>query len=146
MLVHCFLSWPNNKLTLFFCNVLCVYWALTLHFSVSRTDSFSSGFHMVRAGQCPYLYMCAHQFTVLFRAAGTAGQKQMHALLTPTSRGFREAIKCEGNDNLSGVYSFTFVFHSLVKLSLVRRVIIAQNSIHHHKDHLTTSSALITMG
>lgn len=39
--------------------------------------------------------MCANAFTVLFRAAGIGGKVETHALLTPTSRGFRSALKEE---------------------------------------------------
>lgn len=48
---------------------------------------------MVRSLQCPYFYVCANSFTVLFRAAGIGGRVETHALLTPTSRGFRSALK-----------------------------------------------------
>ncbi|CAG2232303.1 DONSON [Mytilus edulis] len=37
------------------------------------TESFSSAFHQMRAQQCPYFYVCTHQFSVLFRAKGLAG-------------------------------------------------------------------------
>lgn len=50
---------------------------------------------MVRSSQCPYFYVCANTFTVLFRAAGIGGKVGTHALLTPTSRGFRAALKQE---------------------------------------------------
>lgn len=39
--------------------------------------------------------MCANSFTVLFRAAGIGGRVETHALLTPTSRGLRGALKDE---------------------------------------------------
>lgn len=39
--------------------------------------------------------MCANAFTVLFRAAGIGGKVETHALLTPTSRGLRSALKEE---------------------------------------------------
>lgn len=50
---------------------------------------------MVRSLQCPYFYVCANSFTVLFRAAGIGGKVETHALLTPTSRGLRTALKEE---------------------------------------------------
>lgn len=59
-------------------------------------DSFRSLFHLLRARQCPYFYVCTNNFTVLFRAAGICGLSEMHALLTPTTRGFRQALKQEG--------------------------------------------------
>ncbi|XP_014479096.1 PREDICTED: protein downstream neighbor of son homolog [Dinoponera quadriceps] len=58
-------------------------------------DSFRSLFHLLRARQCPYFYVCANTFTALFRAAGVCGLSEMHALLTPTTRGFRQALKQE---------------------------------------------------
>lgn len=42
--------------------------------------------------------MCANSFTVLFRAAGIGGKEETHALLTPTSRGLRAALKDEDID------------------------------------------------
>lgn len=36
------------------------------------------------------------QFTVLFRAAGLAGSGSISALISPTTRGLREAMKAEG--------------------------------------------------
>ena len=42
--------------------------------------------------------MFTHQFSVLFRAAGVAGEDDSHALITPTTRGIREAMKKEGID------------------------------------------------
>ncbi|XP_012267384.2 protein downstream neighbor of son homolog [Athalia rosae] len=57
------------------------------------SESFRSLFQLVRARQCPYFYVCANTFTVLFRAAGICGLSQVHALLTPTTRGFRQILK-----------------------------------------------------
>ncbi|VDI07842.1 Hypothetical predicted protein [Mytilus galloprovincialis] len=59
------------------------------------TESFSSAFHQMRAQQCPYFYVCTHQFSVLFRAKGLAGSSSMCAFLTPTTRGLRESLKNE---------------------------------------------------
>nr|CAG4651982.1 EOG090X09DI [Triops cancriformis] len=58
-------------------------------------ESFRSLFQLVRARQCPYFYFCAQQFTVLFRAAGIAATEEIHAFITPTTRGFRELLKNE---------------------------------------------------
>lgn len=60
-------------------------------------ESFRSLFGLLRARQCPYFYVCTHQFTVLFRAAGIGGVPEIHALLTPTTRGLRDNLKKEGN-------------------------------------------------
>ncbi|CAL7943848.1 unnamed protein product [Xylocopa violacea] len=59
------------------------------------SESFRSLFHLLRARQCPYFYVCANNFTVLFRAAGMCGISEAHALLTPTTRGFRQLLKQE---------------------------------------------------
>ncbi|XP_003487471.1 protein downstream neighbor of son homolog [Bombus impatiens] len=59
------------------------------------SESFRSLFHLLRARQCPYFYVCATNFTVLFRAAGICGISEAHALLTPTTRGFRQSLKQE---------------------------------------------------
>lgn len=50
---------------------------------------------MLRVRHCPYFYLCANSFTVLFRAAGIGGRVEINALITPTSRGFRAALKQE---------------------------------------------------
>lgn len=49
----------------------------------------------MRSLQCPYFYVIANSFTVLFRAAGIGGKTETHALLTPTSHGFRSALRQE---------------------------------------------------
>uniref|UniRef100_UPI00398F0C9F protein downstream neighbor of son homolog n=1 Tax=Pristiophorus japonicus TaxID=55135 RepID=UPI00398F0C9F len=58
--------------------------------------SFSSLYYLLRAKLCPYFYFCTYQFTVLFRAAGVAGSDVLTAVISPTTRGFREAMKNEG--------------------------------------------------
>ncbi|XP_034186224.1 humpty dumpty isoform X1 [Osmia lignaria lignaria] len=59
------------------------------------SESFRSLFHLLRARQCPYFYVCANNFTALFRAAGICGISEAHAFLTPTTRGFRQFLKQE---------------------------------------------------
>uniref|UniRef100_A0A336LZX7 CSON012986 protein n=1 Tax=Culicoides sonorensis TaxID=179676 RepID=A0A336LZX7_CULSO len=59
------------------------------------TDAFRSLFQLIRSRQCPYFYVCANSFTVLFRAAGIGGRVETHAFLTPTSRGMRSALRNE---------------------------------------------------
>lgn len=56
-------------------------------------SSFASLFQLVRTRQCPYFYVCANSFTVLFRAAGIGGRIEVHALMTPSSRGLRSALR-----------------------------------------------------
>lgn len=58
--------------------------------------SFTSLYSLLRAKLCPYFYVCTYQFTVLFRAAGLAGSDVITALISPTTRGLREAMKNEG--------------------------------------------------
>ncbi|NWR39196.1 DONS protein, partial [Tachuris rubrigastra] len=63
---------------------------------VLRSDwcvSFSSLYRLLKAGLCPYFYVCCPQFTVLFRAAGLAGSPVPSAAIAPTTRGFREALR-----------------------------------------------------
>ncbi|KAL1459890.1 hypothetical protein WDU94_011840 [Cyamophila willieti] len=57
--------------------------------------SFMSLFHLLRAKQCPYFYLVSNSFTCLFRAAGVAGHSEIHAMLTPTTRGFRHLLRAE---------------------------------------------------
>ncbi|XP_053163538.1 protein downstream neighbor of Son [Hemicordylus capensis] len=58
--------------------------------------SFTSLYNLLRAKLCPYFYVCTYQFTVLFRAAGLADSDTITALISPTTRGLREALKNEG--------------------------------------------------
>ncbi|KAM6161797.1 protein downstream neighbor of Son [Erethizon dorsatum] len=58
--------------------------------------SFTSLYNLLKTKLCPYFYVCTYQFTVLFRAAGLAGSDVITALLSPTTRGLREAMKNEG--------------------------------------------------
>lgn len=59
------------------------------------SDSFRGLFQLLRARHCPYFYFCANTFTVLFRAAGIGGRVEPHALMSPSSRGMRSALKRE---------------------------------------------------
>jgi len=69
----------------------------------------TSAYQSVRAGLCPYMYVCCHNMTVMFRAEAVRqsgsdfeggevkrANHRVHAVLTPTSRGFRDALKKEG--------------------------------------------------
>ncbi|XP_064629428.1 protein downstream neighbor of son homolog [Lineus longissimus] len=62
------------------------------------TNSFTSAFQLLKAQHCPYFYMCTHLFTVLFRASAVCGLPQFNAIVTPTTRGFRESLRNEGID------------------------------------------------
>ena len=57
--------------------------------------SFQSVYQLVKARQCPYFYLLAPGFTVLFRAAGIGGSQEMTALLGPSSTGVRAALRRE---------------------------------------------------
>uniref|UniRef100_A0A4W6EIZ4 DNA replication fork stabilization factor DONSON n=1 Tax=Lates calcarifer TaxID=8187 RepID=A0A4W6EIZ4_LATCA len=58
--------------------------------------SLSSLYSLLKARLCPYFYLCSYQFTVLFKAAGLSGSSTITALISPTTRGLREAMKAEG--------------------------------------------------
>ncbi|XP_065718604.1 protein downstream neighbor of Son [Patagioenas fasciata] len=58
--------------------------------------SFTSLYNLLKAKRCPYFYVCTYQFTVLFRAAGLAGSDVITAVISPTTRGLREAMRNEG--------------------------------------------------
>ncbi|NXT74912.1 DONS protein, partial [Zapornia atra] len=58
--------------------------------------SFTSLYNLLKAKLCPYFYVCTYQFTVLFRTAGLAGSDVLTAVVSPTTRGLREAMRNEG--------------------------------------------------
>uniref|UniRef100_A0A3P8SXE1 DNA replication fork stabilization factor DONSON n=1 Tax=Amphiprion percula TaxID=161767 RepID=A0A3P8SXE1_AMPPE len=70
----------------------------TLQQSLMRewSVSLSSLYSLLKSRLCPYFYLCSYQFTALFRAAGLGGSDNITALISPTTRGFREAMKAEG--------------------------------------------------
>ena len=59
-------------------------------------SSLKSLYHLVRARQCAFFYICANNFTILFRAAGVSGIDCIHAIITPTTSGLRAMLKEEG--------------------------------------------------
>ncbi|XP_049485233.1 protein downstream neighbor of Son isoform X1 [Panthera uncia] len=63
---------------------------------VTKSVSFTSLYNLLKTKLCPYFYVCTYQFTILFRAAGLAGNDVITALMSPTTRGIREAMKNEG--------------------------------------------------
>ena len=67
-------------------------------FHLFRSESVTSAYLMVRSGLCPYVYICCHHMTVMFRAAGLV-HSQLHAVLTPTTRGIRAALDADGKIN-----------------------------------------------
>ncbi|GFR88265.1 protein downstream neighbor of son homolog [Elysia marginata] len=61
------------------------------------TNVFTSLYQQLRGGICPYFYTCTHQFTVLFRCQRFSSKEaSMSALLSPSTRGFRELLTKEG--------------------------------------------------
>jgi len=62
---------------------------------VRRCQSMTSAYLMLRSGLCPYVYVCCHQMTVLFRGDGVC-RSQIHAVVTPTTRGIRAALDTDG--------------------------------------------------
>ena len=59
-------------------------------------SSFRSVFNLMRVGFCPYFYLVANQNTVLFQAAGINREECVQVIITPTTKGFRDALRNEG--------------------------------------------------
>ncbi|XP_032513658.1 protein downstream neighbor of son homolog [Danaus plexippus] len=59
------------------------------------TESFRSLFQLVRALHCPYFYVLSNTFSVLFIASGVCGAAEPRALVAPTTRGLRHALRQE---------------------------------------------------
>jgi len=75
----------------------------------------NSVYMMVRHGVCPYFYVCCHNMTLLFRSAGIV-RDEMHAVITPTTRGLRAALDEEGtvrNNILNFVCNDSLPFNTL---------------------------------
>ena len=68
--------------------------ASTLH--SDWVSSFRSVFNLVRVGFCPYFYMVGIQNTMLFQAAEINRDGALQVLITPTTKGFRDALRNEG--------------------------------------------------
>lgn len=79
-------------------------------------ESFRSLFQLLRAKQCPYFYFCANTFTILFRAAGICGFSDIHAVITPTTRGFRQALKQEGKASIYYIIHYFFTVYNIKQL------------------------------
>ena len=61
-----------------------------------RSTSFSSVYHLYQAGMCPYFYVIAQNFVILFLLKGFAGTLTNTVLITPTTTGLRKALRSEG--------------------------------------------------
>ena len=59
-------------------------------------SSFRSVFNLVRVGFCPYFYLVGIQNTMLFQAAEINRDRTLQVLITPTTKGFRDALRKEG--------------------------------------------------
>ena len=57
--------------------------------------SFQSVFTLARCGFCPYFYMCCQKFSCLFISSGVS-DKEMMAIVTPTTKGLRGLLHKEG--------------------------------------------------
>ena len=55
--------------------------------------ALKSLFQLLKTRQCPYFYVCANTFTALFRAAGICGFNEMHVMITPSTKGFRDMLR-----------------------------------------------------
>ena len=107
MLYHCiqtkqkssFYFKPMQK-NVFFLHCIVVFIFFKVYFlslSLSRSSVFTSLYQQLRGGICPYFYVCTHQFTVLFRCQRFSPKEaSLSALLSPSTRGFRELLSKEG--------------------------------------------------
>ena len=64
--------------------------------NVHRSTSFISLYHLYQAGLCPYFYVMAQNFVVLFLLKGFAGTECNTVYVTPTTTGLRRALRSEG--------------------------------------------------
>ncbi|XP_065175492.1 protein downstream neighbor of Son-like [Sycon ciliatum] len=60
-------------------------------------ESFTSTYQLLRNGHSPYFYVCASQMTLLFRSKSekAAGPPKVEILISPTTKGFRDALTSE---------------------------------------------------
>ena len=76
-------------------------------------SSFRSVFNMVRVGFCPYFYLVANQNTMLFQAAGINRDDAVQVVITPTTKGFRDALRSEGKS--TSLYRFMNIGRNFLK-------------------------------
>lgn len=60
-----------------------------------RSTSFHSVLQQLQYGHCPYFYVCADSWTILFMSQQLVKPHGL-ALLTPTTSGFRDVMKKQG--------------------------------------------------
>lgn len=75
--------------------------------------SFRSIFNLTRVGFCPYFYLVANQNTMLFQAAVINREKCVQVIITPTSKGFRDALKNEGKYFLVNILGLVHIVGGL---------------------------------
>ncbi|XP_074604975.1 protein downstream neighbor of Son-like [Brevipalpus obovatus] len=63
---------------------------------INYCESLRDLYDLLRSCQCAYFYVCGNTFTALFRAAGVGGLDEIHAIITPTTVGFRTKLEEEG--------------------------------------------------
>ena len=71
---------------------------------VCRSTSFNSIYHLYQAGICPYFYVIAQNFVILFLLKGFAGTQANTVYVTPTTTGFRKALRTDGIEILTLYY------------------------------------------
>ncbi|NWY01567.1 DONS protein, partial [Nothoprocta ornata] len=98
--------------------------------------SFTSLYNLLRARLCPYFYVCACQFTVLFRAAGLAGSDVVTAVISPTTRGLREAMRSEGIE-----FSLPWVEESRIRKQKNSEVNVEAEGVHSPEADNSTEEA-----
>ena len=86
-------------------------------------SSFRSVFNLMRVGFCPYFYLVANQNTMLFQAAGLNREKSVQVIITPTTKGFRDALRNEGKTLL-----YRLVYMGLFRGERVTRKNVNRNS------------------
>lgn len=95
------------------CVILLLYLVASINVSCPsfyRSVSLTSLYSLLKAKLCPYFYLCSYQFTVLFRAAGLSGAKGITALLSPTTRGLREAMKADGKGKKKAQNTIVYLY------------------------------------
>lgn len=110
MFQQCLMQWvhPDTAMTAtnltesFFCSIRQQWYSLWLRLVICtikymyRSTSFNSVYHLYQAGMCPYFYVIAQNFVILFLLKGFAGTQTNTVFITPTTTGLRKALRSEG--------------------------------------------------
>lgn len=64
-----------------------------INFLKIRNSSFKSLYNSLKSNHCPYFYVLTHSFMILFKAENLDGNQEMTAILTPSTKGLRQALK-----------------------------------------------------